>query len=329
LSGNEFVDIYNDMTNKQLSISKIFNNGGVNEAAISVQDETNKIMVVMRDILKGMSSRIRDMNQRAPVSGGEVVKYVREVNDTIKKRLVDTGISPCGIEFGALNGTMVGGYNPKDKVVYLNVTYYLIEPHFGGSGYILINYKDIKFNNMSSTIEHELIHHQQNERSKGKVFNSSNEKKKLSSIYGDIVNKKSEIAPNMSDDQFIENVKYYNDPTELNTFAKDVVNQYVVNVMKDMKSFIRHGGLPKRNYSADEVRSFVLSPLMRSKSDIFNVTNEQIYNQSSYNINRFKQRLIKSYDGYKYLSASSKKKWWTYVYQLLMNMKFDPLIVAK
>ena len=321
------------MTKKQLSIiiREYINgvNGSVNEGAISVQDESNKIIVVIKDILKNMSSRIKDMNQRAPVSGGEVVKYIRDVNDTIKKRLVDTGISSCNIEFALLKETTAGAYLPKDRVIYLNLGYYLIEDYFGGSGYILIEYKNIKFNDMSSTIEHELIHHQQNERSRGKVFNSSSDekKKKLNSIYGDIINRKSEIAPNMSDEQFIYYVKYYNDPTELNTFAKDVVNQYVVNVKKDMKSFIRHGGLPRRNYSADEVRSFVISPLLRSKSDIFKVTNEQI-SQSPYDINRFKQRLINTYDGYKYLSMSSKKKWWTYVYQLLMNMKFEPLVAV-
>jgi len=324
------------MTVKQLQciirecISEV-NGGNMYEGAISVQNETREIMAVIKDILKGMSSRIRDSNRRAsvsPVSGGEVVKYIRDVNDTIKKRLVDTGISPCNIEFGLLDQSTAGAYVPKDRIIYLNIDYYLIESHFSGSGYILIEYKNIKFNEMFSTIEHELIHHEQNERSRGKVFNSSNEKKKLGSIYGDIINSKSKIAPDMDDDVFIRYVKYYNDPVELNTFAKDVVNQYVVNVMKDMKSFIRHGGLPNRNYSADEVRSFVISPLLRSESDIFKITNEQI-SQSLYDINRFKQRLIKSYDGYKYLSASSKKKWWLYVYQLLMNMKFDPLIIGK
>ena len=149
-------------------------------------------------------------------------------------------------------------------------------------------------------------------------------------MYGDVINDKSEIAPEMSDDQFIEYVKYYNDPSELNTFAKNVVDKYVISVLKDMRAFIRHGGLPSKNYySAEEVRSFVLSPLLQqSKTDIFKGVNEQ-YSQGTYNINRFKQRLINLYDGYKYLSAISKKKWWIYVYQLLMNMKFDPLIMNK
>ena len=96
-------------------------NGGVNEGAISVQDESNKIIVVIKDILKNMSSRIKDMNKRAPVSGGEVVKYIRDVNDTIKKRLVDTGISSCNIEFALLKKTTAGAYLPKDRVIYLNV----------------------------------------------------------------------------------------------------------------------------------------------------------------------------------------------------------------
>lgn len=330
----DYINSYSYMTKQQLRliirecISEV--NGEVNEGAISVQDTTNRVMVVMKDILKNLSKQIRVMNQKVPLSGEEVGKYVRGINDSIESKIVVTKIVPCNIEFAVMKEETVGGYSPKNKEIYLNVFYYLIKKHIGGSGYVLTEYKDIKFNDMAHTIEHELIHQQQDERSRGKIFGNKGVEKKLSSMYGDVINDKSEIAPEMSDDQFIEYVKYYNDPSELNTFAKNVVDKYVISALKDMRAFIRHGGLPSKNYySAEEVRSFVLSPLLhQSKTDIFKGVNEQ-YSQGTYNINRFKQRLINLYDGYKYLSAISKKKWWIYVYQLLMNMKFDPLIMNK
>jgi len=266
-------------------ISEVY--GDVNEAAIDAQDMTKKSVSVIKDIIKGLSNKIKILNNSVPLSAKQLGPYVFEINNQIKERLVDTNIVPCPIIFVKLKEGTLGGYGNNE--VYLNVYYYLAAESYVGDGYFLIPYKDIKFDEMYRTIEHELIHYQQNE-------------------------------------QFINYVKYYNNVNELNTFAKDAVNKYVKDILKDMRSFIRNGGLPKKDYSSEEVKSFVLSPLLNSKTDIFNEQDIK-YRQSPYNISRFKQKLINSYEGYKYLTAKNKKKWWIYVYQSLMNIKFEPLTI--
>jgi hypothetical protein len=306
-------------------ISEVY--GDVNEAAIDAQDMTKKSVSVIKDIIKGLSNKIKILNNSVvPLSAKQLGPYVFEINNQIKERLVDTNIVPCPIIFVKLKEGTLGGYG-FDNEVYLNVYYYLAAESYVGDGYFLIPYKDIKFDEMYRTIEHELIHYQQNERSKGKAYNiSDKDDLNFSEKYKDIIKQKKLIAPKLSDEQFINYVKYYNNVNELNTFAKDAVNKYVKDILKDMRSFIRNGGLPKKDYSSEEVKSFVLSPLLNSKTDIFNEQDIK-YRQSPYNISRFKQKLINSYEGYKYLTAKNKKKWWIYVYQSLMNMKFEPLTI--
>jgi hypothetical protein len=304
-------------------ISEVY--GDVNEAAIDAQDMTKKSVSVIKDIIKGLSNKIKILNNSVPLSAKQLGPYVFEINNQIKERLVDTNIVPCPIIFVKLKEGTLGGYGNNE--VYLNVYYYLAAESYVGDGYFLIPYKDIKFDEMYRTIEHELIHYQQNERSKGKAHNiSDKDDLNFSEKYKDIIKQKKLIAPKLSDEQFINYVKYYNNVNELNTFAKDAVNKYVKDILKDMRSFIRNGGLPKKDYSSEEVKSFVLSPLLNSKTDIFNEQDIK-YRQSPYNISRFKQKLINSYEGYKYLTAKNKKKWWIYVYQSLMNIKFEPLTI--
>ena len=154
-----------------------------------------------------------------------------------------------------------------------------------------------------------------------KLFKKYNDMAKKFAIknYSSIFDRKKEIDFSVSDAEFLKNVDYYNRPGELNAHAKNAVNMYVKNAIRNMKTTITYDRKYKNAYfsnrtefPSEEVRRYVL-PFLNGGYGRFD-----------------KNKLISYYDqGYYYLTKENKKKWWRYVFQLLMNYKFEPIILKK
>ena len=369
--------IYINMTKNELKrlIVECINEVRIEEGAITAQEMTDSVIGVIKSTIKKLNRQINSLNFKYINIGYEQIQFVADViNKEIDEKLFKTGKIPCVIEFVKIDrnksSSMVtmGSYSHDTKKIKLNSESYLSIPRRDeDNNYKLRDMTNMNFGAIYDTIEHELIHQQQDERSRGKLklydkgyfyllrkydsdgdgFLNDDEKKKVTSkdmvIYKKlnskeivtkfktILDKKSIIAPKMSDEEFMRLVKYYNRELELNTYAKDVVNRYVNSVFKDMKRSINWGNLENREYSSDEVKNFVLSPTLNfSGNKIFDVPNDSKGNTyKDYLKSRFKQKIIEYHNGYKYLTVENKKKWWRYVFQLLMNYKFDPIILKK
>lgn len=365
------------MTKNELKrlIVECINEVRIEEGAITAQEMTDSVIGVIKSTIKKLNRQINSLNFKYINIGYEQIQFVADViNKEIDEKLFKTGKIPCVIEFVKIDrnksSSMVtmGSYNPDTKKIKLNSESYLSIPRRDeDNNYKLRDMTNMNFGAIYDTIEHELIHQQQDERSRGKLklydkgyfyllrkydsdgdgFLNDDEKKKVTSkdmvIYKKlnskeivtkfktILDKKSIIAPKMSDEEFMRLVKYYNRELELNTYAKDVVNRYVNSVFKDMKRSINWGNLENREYSSDEVKNFVLSPTLNfSGNKIFDVPNDSKGNTyKDYLKSRFKQKIIEYHKGYKYLTVENKKKWWRYVFHLLLNYKFEPLILKK
>lgn len=360
----------------KLMIEECINEVRIEEGAITAQDMTDSVIGVIKSTIKKLNRQINSLNFKYINIGNEQIQFVADViNKEIDEKLFKTGKIPCVIEFVKIDSkvdsqmTTVGSYNHETKKIKLNSTTYLSIPRRDeGNNYKLRDMTNMNFGAIYDTIEHELIHQQQDERSKGKLkryddkgylyllrkydsdgdgFLNDDEikmitpedriiyhkmwKKELLKNYKTILDKKSIIAPNLSDDEFIRLVKYYNKELELNTYAKDAVNRYVNSVFKDMKRSINWGNLENREYSSDEVKNYVLSPTLNfSGNKMFDVPNDSKGNTyKDYLKSRFKQKIIEYHKGYKYLTVENKKKWWRYVFHLLLNYKFEPIILKK
>ena len=336
----------------------------IDEGAISSQDMADKVIGVIKDTVKSLNKQINDINNRYRGYGIrlEHIKFVTDtLNKEIDEKLVKTKIIPCSIKFSELEGSSAGVFNHRNKDIKLNITYLIIPRSIGLE---LRDFKNMNFGAMYSTIEHELIHQQQDERSKGKIskfnkgiyylvkkYDSNGDgfldpedvmritpkdrkiagkilKKYRNKKFKAIFDKRKFIDPKLNDKDFLENVEYYNNHQELNTSAKDVVNSYVSSQYKGMKVTIKWGNLENREYSSDEVRNFILSPFLNPSDDMFKLqkTNLNRIEWVKRNLkSRFKQRIIDYHKGYKYLTAENKKKWWKYVFLLLLNYNFSPI----
>lgn len=352
----------------------------MNEAAISSQETAEKAFEEIKNIIESLSEKIKKFNKNVPLQDDQVELIVNDINSQITKKLVDTKLVPCPIEFAKKNKGNLGSYNSSLKKIQLNWFHYLVKQVQGG--YELLDVKDINFDDIYETIEHELIHQQQDERSKGKAFEKNKnwntdrgydyllkkydsnkngkldsdeiqnvtgddfdlwqkmKQKDLVSRYGDIVLKKQEIDPNASEEEFLKSIKYYNHPEELNTFAKDTVNKYVNSALYDIMNQIKSGGLPNMQYSPELVKRIILSPFVdKSSTDVFkeqqttqnqNLRDKLLQNRQKKDqvtVNQgfkdyLKQKLMSLHPGYKFLNTKNKQKWWNYVYQSLLNMKF-------
>jgi hypothetical protein len=164
-------------------------------------------------------------------------------------------------------------------------------------------------------------------------------KKYLRSKYGSIIDKKKLIDPYASDEKFTEDVEYYNSPGELNTYAKNAVDMYIKSAIKNLKTDITYdikypGGTGKYSkvteLSSEEVRRIIL-PFLDTNTNMFNSKTDDFYSYSRNVANkfRFKDKLISYHHGYDYLTVKNKKIWWRYVFQLLINHKFEPIVVKK
>jgi hypothetical protein len=333
-------------------INEVVNEVVIEEGAISMQEVAEKIFKYIKEIVRLYCIDYKGI----PLNEEKVWVCIDQINDDIKKQLVDTKISPCPIMFSKEKIDSAGVFDIEDKHITLNSYHFLLDDYIRG-GYMFKPFRDIKFDDMYNTIEHELIHQQQDERSKGKyvvdrvfgnfvrkyikgnnfdidgvfkimkdnpkLFKKYNElnKKYLIQMYGSIFDRKKDIDDSMSDDEFFKKVVYYNTPAELNTFAKNVVSEYIKNAVIKMKGDITKGLLVKKDYMSDEVKMYIL-PFLKSNLN----KNNDLSTTSKF---RFKNKILSYYEGYKYLTVENKKKWWRYVFQLLMNYKFEPIILKK
>lgn len=344
--------IYINMTKNELKrlIVECMNEVVIEEGAISMQEVAEKVFKWIKEIVRLYCIDYKGI----PLNEEEVGVYIDHINDDIKKQLVDTKISPCPIMFSKKKIDSAGVYDIEDKQITLNTYNFLLDDYITG-GYMFKPFRNIKFDDMYNTIEHELIHQQQDERSKGKylvdrvfgnfirkyikgdyvdidgvfkimmddpkLFKKYNDMAKKFAIknYSSIFDRKKEIDFSVSDAEFLKNVDYYNRPGELNAYAKNAVNMYVKNAIRNMKTTITYDRKYKNAYfsnrtefPSEEVRRYVL-PFLNGGYRRFD-----------------KNKLISYYDeGYYYLTKENKKKWWRYVFQLLMNYKFEPIILKK
>lgn len=329
-------------------------NNEMNEGAISTEDVAKKVFFVIKDIISYYGKE----NRGKRFSESEVGEYVNQVNDNIKRYTYDIKISPCIIRFDKIDA--YGIYHKEDKDIKLSRDHYLLKKVFNGE-YEFRMLRDIKLDAMYNTIEHELIHQRQDELSKGEflkdrvytsfvkkyikgdgididgVFKKIMEnpklldvynmmlKKYLRSKYGDIIDRKKEIAPDDSNEDFIKNVLYYNSSSELNTFAKEAVDKYIKNAIKGLKTDITfdskysNGKRYSRmeQLSSEDVKRIIL-PFLKSDKDRYEISKYDFIN-----------KITRDYIGYKYLTVENRKKWWRYVFQLLMNHKFEPIVIKK
>lgn len=360
----------------------------VNEAAISSQEVAEKAFDFIKKTILGLSDKIKTFNRNVPLVDEQIAIIANDINEEIVEKLVKTKVIPCPIEFIKRGEGSLGAYSRATKKIELNSHHYLTKKV--QDGYELLDPKNIDFDDMYDTIEHELIHQQQDERSKGKAFDKKGggdrgwnyllkkydvnkdgklddaeiqkisaedfvmwkkiNEKDLVARYGDVVNQKQNVAPGLDDKQYISKVKYYNDPLELNTFAKDAANRYVKMSLTNINNWIKTGVLPNIEYSADNVKNLVLSPFVSaSTTQVFkeqqaqpqqqpqnqNLRNQLMQARSKTVASKFtvdqsvkdsmKQLLMTLHDGYKFLNTQNRQKWWNYVYQSLLGMKFNPI----
>ena len=324
----------------------------MDEGAISSEEMTKRVMVLMKEIIK----EVIGVNAGVELPSEEVLQQDMDIlNDTIKSRIVDSGVISCPIKFDKVEGTARGLYRKDSREIVLNREYFLLNEVSGGK-YRYKRIKNIKFDEMYNTIEHELIHQQQDERSKGiflkgKILNYVAKKylnmgdevsigeiidvlvknnrvfkiysdmmvKFLEKEYSDLVMNRGSIDPSVSEDKFLELVSYYNKPSELNTFAKESVNKYIKNALTSLKSDItfryNRGEIESKRLSGEEVRRIILPFLYSGGHNKFSVIS---------NVN-IKKKIVGYNKGYKYLTKKNKKIWWRYVFQLLMKVKFEDI----
>jgi hypothetical protein len=127
---------------------------------------------------------------------------------------------------------------------------------------------------------------------------------------------------------------YYNKRSELNTFAKEAVNMYIKNALTNLKTEItyqyrRSDVVKKKEFTSAEVRALIL-PFVDFDTTKYNSDDMNFLNRTRIYNNYFKNKILSYYDeGYDYLTKENKKKWWRYVFHLLLNYKFEPIILKK
>jgi hypothetical protein len=295
----------------------------INEGSIDVKEKTKAVMGIIRDV-------IEDMYREGLIRSYDTIgledlwnKVLKVMNERIIERI--KGIDGvCSIIFFLLNDDdvtrrMFGGY--VNGVIYLAADKYLVNK-FGNDKYIFNDKKKIRYDDMSRTLDHELVHYHQDMRSKGKFFKGSKERGLSDDEEKELIKRKKFIDKNFDDEEFIEDIRYYNDEAELDTFANNAADMYVQYMLKQFSIKIKYyikstGEGSKREYSGDEVKRFVLSPIYNAKEG---------GNNDYYNLRFLKNKLKEYHKGYKYLTVSNRKKWWKYVIKALLNHKFDGMV---
>jgi hypothetical protein len=294
----------------------------INEGSINVKEETKTVMGIIKEVIEDMYREGLIRSYDTIGLGDLWNKVLKVMNERIIERI--KGIDGvCSIIFLPLNddnvNRMFGGY--VNGVIYLAADKYLVNK-FGNDKYIFNDKKKIRYDDMSRTLDHELVHYQQDMRSKGKFFKGSKERGLSDDEEKELIKRKKFINKNIDDEEFIEDVRYYNDEAELDTFANNAVDMYVQYMLKQFSIKIKYyikstGEGSKREYSGDEVKRFVLSPIYNAKEG---------GNNDYYNLRFLKNKLKEYHKGYKYLTVSNRKKWWKYVIKALLNHKFDGMV---
>ena len=297
------------------------NNMNIHEGSINVRPTVVKVMGVLKEIIGGLYNK-KIIKGKSVVEEEEFGKVLLYIDHEIKHRLEDSGVIDCPILFVLyLKDTNVaGGYNPNSKIIVIDGYEYFtkFDQELGDDVYL--DFGKIRFDNMSRTMEHELIHQQQDQRSKGKFF--KNKKGWLTdNEFIELVSRKRSIAPGMDDELFIDTITYYNNVAELDTYANNVADMYIqykVKKMKDdIKRGIKSGNIEAINYSAEEVREKILGGLIRNKDNRYDIGLE------------LHQKLIQLSKGYKFLTVSNRKKYWKYLFKALLVNRFEPMIFVK
>jgi hypothetical protein len=299
---------------------------GLSEGSIDVKIKANRVMEVIK-------KSVRELYDIKMMGGGKLVKKdefkqtLNILNEKIENKLKSEGIDVgCPIYFVSdANRGADGWYDPVTKSVYIDGDEYFVDGSYK-------SYSTIKFNDMHRTLEHELVHREQDVRSGGKLFKTGQFLKngKLKFItakdYEEISKKFNfDKMDNKEKAEFIKWLMYYNDLSELDTFANNAADRYVEYMVGQfsltIKNYIKRTGEgSKREYSSDDVRKYVLAPIYGAKEG---------NNREYFNLKFLKNKLISYHRGYKFLSKENKKKWWKYVIMALLNHKFNPMTFNK
>ena len=294
----------------------------MHEGSINVRSEVVKVIDVLKVVMKGLYSK-------RVIQGGNVVidekfKTILDyINNEIKHRLYDSGVIGCPIRFviDLKDTDTSGGYNPYSKIIVID-GYEIFTKDYRIDLDIEVykNFGNIKFDDISRIIEHELVHQQQDERSGGKFIHNRKEGMTDAEIKS-LLKNRNNIAPEMKKAQFIRYIKYFNDSVELDSYANNVADKYIqykVNQMKDdIKRGIKSGNIEPINYSVEEVREYVLRGILKSNEGRFGKKLD------------IQRKLIELSRGYKFLTVSNRKKYWKYLFKALLVNRFEPMIFVK
>lgn len=302
------------------------NNNNIQEGSIDVRNEVVKVMSIVKEIIRGLYSKkyVKGgvINGGKEVKDDEFEKVLGYVNNEIKHRLEDSGVIGCPIGFVLYlqNSEYAGGYHPYEKIIVIDGYEYFTKFDKKLRVYVYLDFGKIRFDDMKRTIEHELIHQQQDQRSKGKFIKN----KKNMITYDEVielVSRKRMIAPEMDDELFMSKLMYFNDVDELDTYANNVADKYIQDKVKEMKDNIRRGiksgDIEPINYSAEDVREKILGGIMRNKDNRYDISL------------KLQRELIKLSIGYKFLTVKNKKRYWKYLFKALLVNRFEPMIFVK
>lgn len=303
------------------------NNIKMNEGSIDMRNEVVKVMSIVKEIIRGLYSK--KYVKGGVIGAGKVVnedefkKVLGYINNELKHRLKDSGVISCNILFVTWlkDGETRGGYVKIYNLIVIDAYEYFTEFDKDWGVYRYRNFSKIRFDDMSRTIEHELIHHEQDKRSKGKFLNNNKDVDISDEEMNVLMKKKSKVAPYVSDEVYIGRIKYYNDVAELDTFANNVADKYIQYKVKEMRNIInfniKHENEEVRNYSAEEVREYVLRGILRSNEGRFGMKLD------------IQRKLIELSDGYEFLTVENKKRYWKYLFKALLVNRFEPMIFVK
>ena len=303
------------------------NKMNIQEGSINVRPTVVKVMNIVKELIRGLYNK--KYVKGGVVGAGKEVKeeqfnkILEYINYEIQNRLKDSGVIGCDMFFVTfLKGDEIsGGYlDGINKLIVIDAYEYFTEFDTYLGVYRYKNFSKIQFDKMTRTVEHELIHHEQDKRSKGKLFTNRKVGVTEEEMI-ELMKNKHKIAPGVSDEVFIKRAKYYNSELELDTFANNVADKYVQYKMKEMRTMInyriKHGNEEVRNYSVEDVREYVLRGILRSNDGRFG---------SKLDIQR---KLIDLTHGYKFLTVSNRKRYWKYLFKALLVNRFEPMIFVK
>jgi len=220
--------------------------------------------------------------------------------------------TPIPILFDELNTGVAGVYRSSltkkasEGIIILNSIVYLATKVKDSDKYKLIPPTKIDYDELSDTIEHELMHYEQHFRSgkQGSVFfgnkNNDPEVKQM------LANKQNK-PENLSDEEYEKNVNYYNKKIELNTHAKDIANNYANEWYKIAKK-------SERTFTSEQMKIIITSAFTNPQSD---------KNKDSVTARRDGTNMLMNlFSGYKYLTPKNRNKWWKYVHASLLGMNY-------